>query len=441
MKKLLVILVLVFVSVLTIGCNNNTQTTINTIKETMDKIETVASNVYQISSNDIFNNNVNQIKDKGTNSEREIVTYTPSDNFEEEGTGYNGSTFTSLNENIFNQPNKFSQISQEITYLNDNTENLLKYIMLKTNNIKVICTQFQDKKITLNSEISKKSKNLCSKLLLNTNRLEITKNDVKNSYKKLKEKQVNGYESSDTYNEYTNLSSCLQTRNTYLNNICYDIDELENVMEEMFDNIETTKKTWSNIDTYKSNNTQNKKTSINNNKTNNDNYINNNRAYNYPNNYPYNNYSYGGYGITNPYYGYGGYGAFRGFGGNGYGMFPYSPYTNYNPYMPNIDTFGSYKNIDTYKPLNDNNEIIDDSQDSEYNNNYNDEDDCFYCPYCHRKIHNYCYRENTEDTITTSENNQLENVSKIDEKIDKITKKIQVVKPNKPPKIEKLIIN
>ena len=440
MKKFLIILVLVFISFLTIGCNDSTQTTINTIKETINKIETVTSNIYQISSNDIFNNNINKINEKGTNSEQEIVTYSPSDNFEEEGTGYNGSTFTSLNGEFLNQPNKFSQIHQEISYLNDNTENLIKYIQLKSNNIKVICTQFEEKKTTIDSEKLKESKNLCSKLLLNTNRLEITKNDVKNSYEKLKDKQINGYESFDTYNEYTNLSSCLQSRNSYLNNICYDIDELENAMEEILNNTKTTQKTWSNIDTYKSNNAQNKKVNTNNSKTNYNDYKNNNRVYNYPNNYPYNNYNYGGYGTTNPYYGYGGYGAFRGFGGNGYGMFPYSPYTNYNPYMPNIDTFGSYKNIDTYKPLNDDNQDIDDTQGNQYNDEYKDEYNCFYCPYCHRKIYPYCYKENKEDTITSNENNKLENVSKIDEKIDSITKKIQVVKPNKPPKIEKLEI-
>ena len=425
MKKIFVFIVLVFTCFLIVGCNDNNLFALKTINDTIDKIEKVTTNVYQISTSEFVNGVANQATEKGTKSKHEIVSYTPSDNFEEEGTGYNGSTFTSLNISQFNQPNKYIQIQQEIAYLNDNTQSLLKYITLKSNNIRVICTQLENSKSTINSETTEKTKDLCSKLLLNTNRLEITKNDVKNSYQKIKN-NVNLYEDSESYNEYTLLSSCIQTRNSYLNNICYDIDGLENVIEKLLNNNEETKKTWSNIDTYKSNNMKNKTTNTNNTKAINNNNDNNYKnPYTYSNTDPYRNYNHGGYGTTNPYYGYGG---FRGFGGIGFGMFPYSPYTNYNPYMPNVDTFGSYKNIDTYKPLNENDE------ENDFDLNENDNSNCFCCPYCHRKIYPSC----CDKHIDEQQHAEIETSNNLDEKIDSITKKIQVVKPNKPPKIEKL---
>ncbi len=434
MKKFLILILIMCMSFCIVGCDNDNQKAISTIKETINKIDTVINNMYQLSSFD-DGYNTSKIKEKGTISKQEIVTYTPSDNFEEQGTGYNGSTFTSLNGTYTNQPNKFTQIKQEINYLSENTNSLIKYIMLKSNNIKVICTQYEEKNTVIDDETCKKSNTLCSKLLLNTNRLEITKNDVKNSYEKLKKKQTNDYQSYEMYNEYTNLSSNLQTRNTYLNNICYDIDELETIMEETLNNnLETTKKTWSNIDTYKSNNLNNKKINSNNYKTNNNyNNLNDNNIYNYP----YNNYNYGGYGNTNPYYRYGGYGSFRGFGANGYGMYPFSPYTNYNPYMPNIDTFGSYKNIDTYRPINDNNEIYNEDYIDKNENNSNNELNCIHCPYCHRKIYLSKY-QSIMDYKESNKTNDEENINQIKEKVDKITTKLNVLKPNKPPKIEKL---
>ena len=102
----------------------------------------------------------------------------------------------------------------------------------------------------------------------------------------------------------------------------------------------------------------------------------------------------------------------------GYSRYPYSPYTNYNPYIPNIDTFGSYKNIDTYKPCD--NAFYDRFYDDKFYN-------MPYYPYGYtnqyEQIENGKYVENDSE-----KNDSFKNVSHIKKVDDK-------------PKIEKLLNN
>ncbi len=136
--------------------------------------------------------------------------------------------------------------------------------------------------------------------------------------------------------QYLLALNALEIRNTYIYNLYNTINNIYNIMynitdlEHDFD----VKKTAKNIDTFGNNKTQNDEEVV----VENPNANGNMMGYN-------NYYGYAGRGYSNPYY-YGGYGGYGMYGG----MMPMSPFYR-NPYMPNIDTFGVYKNIDTYKPI------------------------------------------------------------------------------------------
>lgn len=400
MKKLL-ILVLILCSFCLIACQDSSQKTLNSIKETSLKIQNYVSSIN--SEYDGFNNNFV----KGTISKHQIVDYKNNEKDINEGTGYDGATFTSLYANdidINNMPNKFAQISQEAYYYDNNVKTLYSYINLKSNNIINLCEKYDEENIVFDKDINNKLLDICSKLLLSLNQLELKKDDIILT----NEKVVKNYQESDTmsdsfYNAMCDYVACLQNENRHLNNINYNLDELDFIFNENLKQSNNTKKTWSNIDTYKNANLPNKK-------------VNNNKSQKDYNSYPANPYYNYGQGTSNPFYRNGMNNPyFRNpyWGGNyGYGYysggFGYSPYSNYNPYMPNIDTFGSYSNVDTYMtiPENNDNQLSDDCETN------------FTCPYCHKKI---CI-SNAENKV----NNEVEN------------EKINVTKPNVPPKIERL---
>ncbi len=402
MKKFFVILA-ICCFIFVFGCSNSTSKSIDKINSTIEQIRIISNNIDNSLNSELTNTLLGI--EKGTTSNREIVEYVPtnSDTSEDdEGTGYNGSTFTS-GENINESDIKMYSNNQNVFVQNETTKHLITCLDSKVNSLQSYCSILNNKKFSLSNSQNNTITDICNNLNNTTKKILTNKNDIDKEFSLLSNAS-NGDSTYSIDNSYNSLKNYINLRNSYIITICYGIDNLYQLLyscntstNENNGNEETNNSLY-NIDSYKN--------SVKNNQTNNTKSTNNiiNENYNYNQNY--------GYGRTNPYYSYGYAGRFGGMFGN----YPYSPYTNYNPYMPNIDTYGSFKNIDTYKSVDDLNNL-NQNEDRENQNNNNKEE-------------NENLDDNTQKNFSYPNNMQI--------KLIDTNLSLHILKDNKPPKIEKL---
>lgn len=325
MKKFVFLIFSLLITFSLYGCANTSHNQITNVKETISKVQTVVSQVTVLPSNSLL---IDELM-----SENEVITTSGENAIDYDNINTTNSTIIAK---YVAKLYSLTNIAQKTINLNQNTEYLISSVNSKTNSLKDICDCLVKKNSNITKSNSSALYDLCESILTNVNRLNISKDDVRNETSQIVALKKNYTSNVEKLSgKYSKLVNSLETRNNYLNNICYGLDKIYDIVIEIcYPNAsqEKTQKTWSNTDTYTNSNTKANRQA--------------NKQYEYNN--ENNQYSYG-YGGTNPFYGYGMFGGYCGMRGM-MGRYPFSPYTNYNPYIPNIDTFGTYKNIDTYKP-------------------------------------------------------------------------------------------
>ena len=417
MKKFVIVLIVSCI-IFMYGCSNGSAQFIDKIHDTINQIRIISNDI-----DDYINSEASSKLlgiEKGTNSERQIVEYIPSssnDNSDDEsGTGYNGSTFTS-GDSIDESDLELYKYSNNPFLQNETTKYLIAVLDSKVNSLQSYCSIISDKNIALTNTQKNTITDICDNLSNTSKKILSNKNDINKELNLISNSKENV---SSMYNNYNSICNDILLRNSYITSICYGIDNLYQLLytcnSVIDDNNNKTNNSSYNIDSYKNSIKQNK-TTVKQNQYESNNYNNSN----YNQNYGYGN------GRTNPYYSYGYAGRYGGMFGN----YPYSPYSNYNPYMPNIDTYGSFKNIDTYKSVD---QINDDNNDNKNNDDNNNDDN-------NNEDNNNEDNKNKEEDKKNinNENFTYPNVLQTNSSFMRnINSNLHIVKDKKPPKIEKL---
>lgn len=352
------------------GCSNTTSNSaILNISNTMTKISSTLDNVQDINNSDLI------IKDfmsedylKKVDTEMPLLSSTDSMN------NYI-LKISSLNNNVI------STIE-----INDSINALKSEIYERASVIKSLCTQIKELKKDINQSQNKALLELNNALIGNITRVSLTRNEITNNYKNVDNLKAQYSSKTNQLNSrYTKLKNSLNTRLSYYNNLVMSLDDVYKILTQNFDAVENFDVTHyetpkvednekkpiktgitKNIDTY-----ENAGTNIYGDYRNNPYYNPDNYLKNYTPGYGMMGPNYGGFGSTYSPYGYGMNGFGNANGMYGYGMMPY-----YNGYMfPNINTFGTYKNIDTYRSRKDLNKQVEDndeltSEKTSYDRNY-----------------------------------------------------------------------
>ncbi len=309
------------------GCSNKTSLSINKLSENMNKVIDTINELDPISNNVLIISDFMDESNLAEIPENQPALYNSQ-------MGLYITKLTLLNNAVYNA-----------VEINNHLENLKKQVVAKLHQIKSYSHQInKDKQFSKNDINTMEEIN--SLIMSNNTRLALTRNEVKNNLAEIEEIKNDYSQKTEILRaKYGKLQTSLSTRCLHLNNINDNLLDLELIFAKDKDPVsyehngdiktdiakkeDLAIKTKGNIDTY-----ENAGTSIWNNKNkqpiyNQDNYLNNG----YNNNY-------------NPYYnpyGYPGYGGMYGYGNGAFGM-PFGRFM-----IPNINTFGIYKNIDTYK--------------------------------------------------------------------------------------------
>ena len=214
-----------------------------------------------------------------------------------------------------------NDLMQNMDYFDEQMLYLATNFDTKSDSTLSLCkiAKMEKTKITKRQEIL--LNDMCSGMITNAESVKKTQDKILNNMAKNNEKYLINF---------------LELRNLYINNMYNYLCNIYNILYKITELDEDTKvkqSTWHNVDSYQNGNQKDDKNQK------------QNTTVTYPENYNYGPNGYYGRGYSNPFY-YGGYGGYGGYGMYG-GMFPFGR----NPYMPNVDTFGVYKNIDTYKPI------------------------------------------------------------------------------------------
>lgn len=350
----------IFCAIILCGCSEtNSKSTLNSIMTNLNRVSTILNNVQDLDQNDLI------IDDFMNEKELEIID-------------------TKLNNNLIKNEAMQSYITK-ITKLNNNVistieinNTIISYkmkIFTYVSDIKAICSQF----LNNNKEFYKNELNslneLNNNISANTTKISLSRNEITNNFNNMcKVKKEYSLKPDKLNTRYTKLKTSLNTRLSFYDNLLTSLDDMSKLLYDDFkpicddyipdeneikDNNNSIKTGMQkNIDTY-----ENAGTNIYGDYRNNPIYNPDNYLKNYNPGYGMNGPQMGGYGMN----GYGmpyGYGMYpNGYGINGYnGMYGYGmPYGGKFLY-PNINTFGTYKNIDTYRSKN------------ELNKKYNQED-------------------------------------------------------------------
>lgn len=367
-KKIISLILLssfVVCAIFLVGCaETTTKSTLNSLMSNMVKVSNTLDNVQNIDNNELI------ISDFMNENELTLID--------------------AKNDNL-NQTNDamkiyFSKISSlnncVITTIdiNNSLNNLKTKIYAKASQVKTLCTQSLDAKIELKNSQINTLQELNNNVIANNTRISLTRNEITNNFKNVSNiKEQYSSKPEQLNSRYTKLKNSLNTRLSYYDNLLSSLDEITKVLcfeidkpicddyifEKDDEEQNVTAKTGitKNIDTY-----ENAGTNI---------YgdYRNNPVYN-PDNY-LKNYN-PGYGMNNPNFGYGmnGFNGYpngmypNGYGMNGFGMNGYGLPYGYGYLYPNINTFGTYKNIDTYrsrKDLNKEQKNFDEESDNQTN--------------------------------------------------------------------------
>lgn len=357
-KKILsfaIIFTFVICALCLVGCSEtNTNSTLNNIMMTMSKISNTLDNVQTINTNELiiedFMNEDELARIDSQNYVDKVATNGAMNSYIAKISALNNNVITTIE-------------------VNSSINNSKRQIYAKASQIKALCSQNISAKVELKGSQIKTLNELNNTLIANNTRISLTRNEITNNFKNVNSLKGSYSSKPEQLNSrYTRLKTSLNTRLSYYNNLLNGLDEMSNILcdtdcfkhicddyiidEELYkkstnDNSVKTGIT-KNIDTYENAGTNIYGDYRNNPIYNPDNYLKNvNPGYGMygPNGYGFGNYGIGGYGMN----GYGGYGM-NGFGMGGYnGFYGYGmPYGNGYLY-PNINTFGTYKNIDTYR--------------------------------------------------------------------------------------------
>lgn len=327
-----------------VGCGTTTNNTLSNISLNMNKIIDSTNNIEVISTSELI------IDDFMDENSIELIETTNSGRTETtDAMNLYLSKITLLNNSIYGAV----QVNNEIN-------NKKIQIIAKAHQVKSLSEQCKSEKSNLSNDNLDSLEELNNVVLGNSTRANLTRNEIKNNLKSINEiKSVYSTKTEQLSSRYQKLEGSLNTRLAYFNNILNGLDSMCNIISSNCSNynpstleetdetknlVENTKQTSKtsffkkNIDSYENAG----KDMYGFNKVDGNRYYNNdqylNRYYNYNNGaMPYGN-IYGnmyGYNMGMPY----GYNMGMPFGyGNGY-------------IFPNINTFGTYKNIDTYKPI------------------------------------------------------------------------------------------
>lgn len=235
--------------------------------------------------------------------------------------------------------------------VNNSLNSLKKQLYSKAIQVKTMCGLNLDSNIEYTNTKIKTLQELNNNIAANTTRISLTRNEITNNFNNVDNVKAEYSSKTDLLSSrYTKLKNSLNTRLSYYNNLISSLDGLFNLLSNDIDkpitndyifekeNSDESLKTsiTKNIDTYENAGTNMYGDYRNNPIYNVDNYLKN---YN-PGYGMYGAYGYGGYGIPNA----GMYPNMYGMNGYNYNM----PFGNGYLY-PNINTFGTYKNIDTYR--------------------------------------------------------------------------------------------
>ena len=247
MKKFLVCLMLVLSIVTLTACQDASMKTLSKVNTTIDKVQNLVESMDTI-SNDILL--IDNIMDEDNT-----------------GTGYDGATFTSgsyVMDSFINNILKLSNEAHNAIDLNNDTNDILLEIDANMDDIRTISKLIDSNKSKLSNDTNNSIDDICNNILMNVNRLMITRDDVTNelnSTLSLKRNYTRNVEQLTS--KYTRLCSSLQTKNTYLENINNSMNNLYDTLYYIYrpsGEAESVSKSFSNIDTYENatNNYKNK---------------------------------------------------------------------------------------------------------------------------------------------------------------------------------------
>ena len=310
------------------GCSNHANETLDNI---VSNASTVSNTINEIQ---IINNNELIIEDFMSNEELEKI------DIENGPTLYNKplttyiTRLTLLNNSIYNA-----------VQVNNDINNVRKQILAKAQQVKVLAIKSKEEKNIKTSDLDILEE-INGNISANNTRLALSRNEVNSNLKTIREIQDDYSKKTEMLcSRYVKLEGSFNMRLSYMKNILNGFENLEQLLTNSsetnfsFDDAITTSSSLNNskkhktIDSY--NNARRIKRSVN---KSNENYLNNGLNNHF---YPYNS----------PYY-YAPYGGMYNFGSG----FPFGNGFRF----PNINTYGAYKNIDTYK-LPNQTEIIDTS--------------------------------------------------------------------------------
>lgn len=354
--KIIISMAFIVCALILSGCGETTANNVFKITITnMNKISNTFDNVQDIDISELIIDdfmNENDLKKIDTLNYQDIVT-----------------TNNAMNTYVI----KISSLNNNVVdtiEVNNIINNVKRQIYAKTSQIKSLCNQSLDAKVDLKNNQIKSLSELNNMIMVNNTRISLTRNEIINNLKNVKNIKKEYSSKPDQLNSrYTKLKTSLNTRLSYLNNMNSILEDMTILLsetsefvldsapyKELYDDEKPIKAGLTkNIDTYENAGTNIYGDYRNNPIYNPDNYLKNyNPGYGmggFGHNYGFGmgNYGMNGFGMNGMYP--------NGFGMNGYGTYGYNmPYGNGYLY-PNINTFGTYKNIDTYRSKKDLNKM------------------------------------------------------------------------------------
>lgn len=303
------------------GCNNTNGNILITLENNIDKIEQTLEKVQTIDVSELI---IDDFMD-----ESELFEINTQE-----------SMFNSNNDVLDNYVNKIAILNNNVcstVKINNEILETKDKILQKCNRIKFVLKRCDGSVLRDNEKIA--LKDIIKTLMNNNTQISLTRNEINNYLLSVKKLKLDYNKKTDQLNtRYIKLQGALNTRNSHYNNILFGMEQIYYILSDEC-----------NDDYVNEYSNETRETGIN--KKNIDTYENaGNNMFGLPNNqkngYPYSNYGYNGYGYgVNNGYGFGGYG--NNMYGYGMNIPPYSFGWGYR--MPNINSYGSYKNIDTYR--------------------------------------------------------------------------------------------
>ena len=355
LRKVIMLSFVLFTCLIFVGCGSNQSKISDKIDNSLNNLSNILKGTDTLVSTELV---ISEIMDE---NEIAILTSVPNSNkqivrYDNNKTGYNGATFTSANVyqgRYINTDEQFKYNAltgyvAKLEQLHDiasdtiSANNCAKYLKTTLNSkisaVKSINSQIENGNIELNNQQCKAVEDLLTNLNMNANRINFSKNELSNEAKAVKNLKNNYANNIEQLNsKYTKLLNCLDTRCSYYSNCLGCLDGIYNCILNGNINIQDILNYNNCANCVEEDNYLNNCPECTNQNDVNQNDINENDINQTMSN-NYNNYqtNYRNQYTNNPYYMYDMY-------NNGY-----TRYWGNNYYPRNINTFGGYRNINTY---------------------------------------------------------------------------------------------